>query len=227
MNGEIERGVEENLGYLKGSSMFLGIPEEQIDPLLRSVRVTVRTWDKGEVVRHAGDEMDYFGIVLSGSVQASLPQAWREQIVERFGACDSFAEAVPVAFRRTPVTITALEDVRIACIKPTDIAASSHAFAALLQENLTQEMSKKLVHLSRKLAILGEPRLRSRIAMYLAEQPVNDAGEIELVFSYRELADYLGVNSAALSREIGRMQDEGILAVGKRTFKVLKSLDDY
>lgn len=215
--------MADDLNTLARTALFEGIPPREIPSLLRSIGAEERAWRRGETIREAGDEMDFFGIVLEGAVQASIPQNGRMQIVGRFGAGESFAEAAPVAFGRTPVTIVAVEDARIICIAPAALkeSPSPHAFA--LQANLTSEMSKKLLHLSSKLAILGEPRLRKRVLMYLDSCEKQPDGSVAVGMSYRELADYLGVNNTALSRELGRMQDEGVIRMGKHSITVLKT----
>lgn len=217
--------MADDYDVLKSSAIFANIPVDEIPFLLKSVGATVATWKKGEVIRSAGDEMHFFGVVLSGVVQASLPQNGRDQIVGRFPEGESFAEAAPVALKRTPVTITCVKDARAICIDPDNIAVSPHPFATTMHANLMAEMSKKLVHLSTKLSILGEPRLRQRIVMYLNSQPVQDDGSVDVPMSFKELADYLGVNNTALSRELGRMQDDGVISMGRHSIKLLDQGD--
>lgn len=213
--------MPDDYAALSACPMFAGIPLKEVASLLKSLGAEVHTWKQGEVIRSAGDEMKFFGVVLSGSVQAAMPQNGRMQIVGRFPAGESFAEAAPVVLKRTPVTITAMEDSRVICIDPDKLPQSNHPCAPVMQANLTAEMSKKLLHLSSKLAILGEPRLRNRILMYLDNQPTEPDGSVKLTMSYRDIADYLGVNHTALSRELGRMQDEQIIRVGKRRITVV------
>ena len=60
--------------------------------------------------------------------------------------------------------------------------------------------------------ILAQNRLRNRIKLYLQMLAAKPGGELHLDMGRGELADYLCVDRSALSRELGRMQKEGILA---------------
>ena len=47
-----------------------------------------------------------------------------------------------------------------------------------------------------------------------------NAGEFEIPYNRQELADYLGVDRSAMSAEISRMREEGILESEKSRFRL-------
>ena len=47
--------------------------------------------------------------------------------------------------------------------------------------------------------------------------------EFDIPFDRQQLADYLNLERSALSKELGRMQKEGIISTRKRHFKLLTS----
>ena len=67
------------------------------------------------------------------------------------------------------------------------------------------------LHLNRKVRIFGQSSMRDRLAVYLAECETDDQGFAIVPYSQTGLARFLGVNRSALSREMGRMRDEGVL----------------
>lgn len=213
---------------LRSSPVFAGIPSGEIETLLDAVGAYLRLYDDGAIIRAVGEELKGYPVLLEGAVQAALPRDGSLQIVSRFGAGDSFAEAVPTTLKRSPVQITTLERCRILMIPAANLTASGNPWAAQLVANLMGEMSKKIEGLSKKLRLLGEPKLRRRLLMYLADLPVDEDGWVSLPFKYRELAEYLGVTKASFSRELQRMQEEGILQADRRTRRmlVLKPLDE-
>jgi CRP-like cAMP-binding protein len=155
-------------------------------------------------------------------VQATVPRGAQTQIVERFGRGDSFAEAVVVGGTPSPVEISALSDCSVLLIPSARLSASTHVAAPRLHANLMQEMSKKLVHLSVRLNLLTETRLRNRVLMHLETLPVRPDGTVHLPFNRREWAEYLGANSKALLRELRRMQDEGLIELDKQLVRVCR-----
>lgn len=213
---------------LAASPVFAGIPEKEIEALLVAVGAYERPYGADEVIRSVGDELKSYPVVLEGVVQAALPRDGALQIVARFGPGDSFAEAVPTSLKRSPVQITALDQCRILMIPAANLTTSGSPWAAQLVANLMGEMSKKIEGLSKKLRLLGEPKLRRRLLMYLADLPVDEDGWVTLPFKYRELAEFLGVTKASFSRELQRMQEEGILQADRRARRmlVLKPLDE-
>lgn len=203
------------------SPVFAGIPANVHDSLLESVRAFVRNYRRGKILLRIGDTSGFFPVVLSGSIQAVVPRGMHTQIVERFGRGDSFAEAVVTGRTPSPVEIRALSDSAVLQIPAQRLASSTHPWAAQLNANLMQEMSKKLVHLSVRLNLLTEPRLRSRILMYLETLPTQPDGTVHLPFNRQELADYLGANSKALLRELRRMRDDSVITVDQRRVRLL------
>ena len=69
----------------------------------------------------------------------------------------------------------------------------------------------------------SEMCIRDRIKVYLQGLPVASNGEIRLEMGRGEMADYLCVDRSALSRELGRMQKEGILTYQGQVIQILDS----
>lgn len=50
-----------------------------------------------------------------------------------------------------------------------------------------------------------------------------DSKEFDIPFDRQQLADYLNLERTALSKELSKMQDEGIINVRKNHFRLLES----
>ncbi len=83
---------------------------------------------------------------------------------------------------------------------------------ARVTANLLHEMGRGSLFLNRRMQILAQKRLRNRIKLYLQMLTPDPELRFHLDMERSELADYLGVDRSALSRELGRMQKEGILS---------------
>ena len=82
-----------------------------------------------------------------------------------------------------------------------------------------------------KIDLLTRPSTREKLLTYLSGmaerktlQPDRKGGNvtIEIPFNREELADYLGVDRSALSRELGKLRDEGLLRFERNRFELLK-----
>ena len=206
---------------LHSSAVFEGIPVKDLRDLLREIDSRIIELSEGQLLRRAGDCMDFYPVVVSGIVQASMPQGGQDRPVAQFGSGESFAEAVPATLKHTPVNIRALEPTSILCIpaKQLESCTSPHAF--LLRENLSTEMSKKIGVLTQTLSVVGEPRLSDRIMAYLRTLPQDADGRVEVPMNRQEWATYLRAADKSLIRELSTLQKEGVLEVDGRFIRVL------
>lgn len=212
--------VEEMCAALENSPVFTGIAAEGIPALVEELGAYTKSYSKGDIICHMGGEMTSLPIIISGTVEARIPRDGRNQIVSRFTKGDSFAEAVPLSLKRAPVEVGAVTDVRLLLVPAKRLELAFSADALKFRSNITSEMALKISELSSKLAMLAEPRLRNRLLMYLESFDTDRKGYINLPYSRKELAEYLGVNDKALLREMRRMQDEGIIEADGRCIRV-------
>ena len=73
---------------------------------------------------------------------------------------------------------------------------------------------------------LSAKGIRSRVMMYLSAQAAQAGStEFSIPFDRQQLADYLNVERSALSKELGRMQREGILTFRKNHFQLHRTVE--
>lgn len=213
--------------FLAGVPAFRGVPADRCADVIRALDGMTRTYRKGEVIRNAGDELAWFGVVRTGEVQAGVFDGEHDQIIERFGAGEVFGEAIALTNQRCPVEIRAVRDTKVVLIRVAPLFAGHMRPAAApyvthLLANLMRDMAEKLVTLNFKLRILREPRLRERVLLYLRNLSGASPGAVRLPYTRAELANYLGVDRSALSRELGRMQDDGLIRLDGREVELLR-----
>ena len=93
--------------------------------------------------------------------------------------------------------------------------------------NLTVNLAEKTVMLGRKITILSHRTTAKRLMTYLHGQSIrNNSLSFDIPFDRQALADFLCVERSALSAEIGKLCDEGVIAVRKNHFEILKDVND-
>ena len=212
---------QEDIHRLKTSPVFRGIPMKERFDLLKEVDARIVDLEPDQLLRRAGDALDFYPVVIEGSVLSSMPQGGQDRPVAHFGPGESFAEAVPATRKYAPVNICAQEPTRILCIPAKQLEACTNPHAFLVRENLSAEMSKKIGVLTKTLSVVGEPRLSDRILAYLRTLPVDADGRVEIPVSRQEWASYLRVADKSLIRELRAMQNDGLLEVDGRHIRVL------
>lgn len=87
----------------------------------------------------------------------------------------------------------------------------------LITRNMLEIQSQKNFFMTRKLHLLSGTTLRERIAIWLLEQ---EEETVLLTMKREALADFLGTTRPSLSRELMKLQQEGLIEAGKNRIKI-------
>lgn len=93
---------------------------------------------------------------------------------------------------------------------------------AILITNLLRIMARKNVTLSQRMMNISARTIRARLLSYLSQQAIRTgSSRFTIPFNRQELADYLGVERSALSAQMSKMKEEGLIDYRKNAFEVL------
>ncbi len=203
--------------------LFDGIEDEQLADAIKLLNGRIKKIKKDSFIVKLGGKMTSAGLLLKGKVESSFQNENFDQItMHTFSDGYLFGEALVInGAKNSPVQVRAVEDSIILFIDLEMIytVADSSPIRTILAENLIKSLAKKNLILNQKVRILSQKSLRDRIYIYLASLPKDKDGYVKIPFTQTALAEYLGVNRSALSRELGRMQNEGVLEVEGRKMK--------
>lgn len=216
-----DREKKELLTVLRRSRLCRNLNEDEMERLLVK-EGTVRSFSRGERVFQEMDRPEAVYVLLKGSViiaketfsgkrilltQLEMPGALFGEVyafMEK-SSYDMYVEAVG----KTSVLVL---DNRIFTGKEDNLSRK-------LRENLLEVFAEKAYNMNQKLRILGSGTLRERIVRFLVECQDSE-GVIHMNLSREEMADYLNITRPSLSRELGKMQEEGILELSRRQILV-------
>lgn len=205
--------------------LFDGIGDEQISDAIKLLNGRIKKIKKDSFIVKLGGKMTSAGLLLKGRIESSFQNENFDQItMHTFSDGYLFGEALVInGAKNSPVQVRTVEDSIILLIDLEMIytVADSSPIRTLLAENLIKSLAKKNLILNQKVRILSQKSLRDRVYIYLASLPKDKNGYVKIPFTQTALAEYLGVNRSALSRELGRMQNEGLLKVDGRKIKIL------
>jgi CRP-like cAMP-binding protein len=207
--------------------LFDGISSDCLNSMLNCLGAKTVWYKRNEIILMADDSIESLGLVLEGSVLISSEDFMGVRsimaVVEKY---DIFAEAFVCAnITKSPFTIAAADNCRIMWLKfPRIIQTCNKAcqFHSKLIENMMNLLAFKNLQMHQKLNILSKRNLREKILAYLQINASKTKSKtFEIPLSRNELADYLYADRAALSRELGRMKDEGVIDFSLNSFKIL------
>ena len=191
--------MDVDTGLLRQTALFQGMEDGDIRRLLDCLHCPVRRYGRGEFLWHAGDAVPMAGIVLEGCVDAV-------QYGEDGGAVLTVRQEKGGVFG----------DLLMAAgqVSPLSLVASAEGAEVLFLplEGILSDCGRGCAcHIA----------LRRRILLFLRDRREETGSDyFRLPYSRQEMAEVLGVNRSALSRELGRMQREGLLEFYRSSFRL-------
>ena len=89
-----------------------------------------------------------------------------------------------------------------------------------------QVLARKNLLLNQKLEIVSRRTTREKLLAYFsAEARRVGSSDFTLPYDRQTLADYLGVDRSAMSAEIGRLRDDGLIEADRRRIRLLRPED--
>ena len=210
---------------VKTNLLFQGIVFNDFIKMLSCLSATTVRYEKGDIILLTGDAVKFVGLILSGSVQIIKEDAdGRTAILTELAVSDIFGEVFACAgISHSPVTIQASEDTEILFIDYKKIITSCSSacpYHTQLIENMLKLIAVKNLALNQKIEILSKRTTREKLLCYFDLQR-GAATKFSIPFNREELAQYLCVDRSAMSNELCKMRDEGLLRFNKNTFELL------
>jgi CRP-like cAMP-binding protein len=210
--------------------LFTGVQPEDINVMLQCLNPMIREFKKDECLTFAGQDFGGVGIILEGEVMVTKENsAGNRAIMMVLGAGEMFGEMVAFSGeRKWPATVIAQSKGRVMFLPPEKIVGNCHRQCPshrLLITNMLRIVSDRALLLNKKLEYLSIKNMRGKICAFLLEQ-YNRCGTTTFLLPLKrnEMADYLNVARPSLSREMGRMKEEGLIDFHKASMK-LKDLE--
>lgn len=208
--------------------LFEGLDKEEIKILWSCIDAKVKKYKKNEIIVSEGDNVDAIGAVLQGSVQVSRTDIdGNRLVVASIQQYDLFAETYALSKNHeSPVMVNATEDSVVLWLNVSKLlttCSSACIFHRRLIQNIIELLANKNIYLSRKLDILSKKTLREKILQFLhSYSSTSKSRIITIPYNRLAMADYLGVDRSALSRELSKMKEDGLIDYHKSTFILLR-----
>ncbi len=215
--------MEEYLEVLQKCSIFKGMENEYIKSILKEKNYKIVNYNKGDIIAIEDSECEYIGIVLSGSVEIeNIYESGRSLTIQRFIEGSTFGEAIVFSTRKTyPATVMASVKSNIMFV-PNNTIVELCSSDKIFLWNFMSLLSEKVLMINNKMKIISLSSIRQKLAKFILEQVnIQKSEKIKLNINKKELAEYLGIQRPSLSRELIRMQEDGILESNKNEINVL------
>ena len=209
--------------------LFRQIDPKDLAAMLKCLSARVLTAQRGEFIETTSGGKPLMGVVLEGSVEMiSEDYFGKKSILTLLTVGNLFGETYScLQARNRTVAFQVREDSRVLIL---DYDRILHAcklvcrFHHRMIENMVELIAEKNLELIEKLEVTSRTSIREKLLTYLTRQAERTGSlTFTIPMGRTELAEYLCTDRSAMTRELSRLRDEGIIAFDKRTFTLLEN----
>lgn len=219
--------MEKYIEILKRTNLFAGVGSEDISAMLHCLQARLVTFEKGEYVFHEGEHLHHITVLVKGKLLIQQDDFWgNRNIIHVVRIGEMFGEAyVAPESGLLPNDVVAEEDSAVIFFdirKILTVCSSVCRFHTMVIQNLFFAISEKNRTLVQKITHMSKRSTRAKLLSYLSEEAKRqNKSQFTIPFTRQQLADFLCVDRSAMSNELGKMRDEGILQFEKNRFMLL------
>lgn len=204
---------------LRDIKIFKNLTQSDLDLIRSKTEFIEKTYSKGEYVFNYGESSGDLFYLIEGALNVyQIDSNGKRFIFQNFTNPTLFGEVYSYLGEPFDFDSECATDCKILIIKDF-----RKIFEPPCPENFLRSyinfLSKKCLALSKKNQITSQASLRQKIGKYLLENEKD--GKVKLSMKREDLADYLSTTRPSLSRELSKMDDEGIIKVSGNVIEIL------
>ena len=215
------------IGILKRTKMFAGVIDDEISSMLNCLGARLKSYKKGEYVLRQGEHLSDIIVLVEGNLHIQKDDYWgNRSILGQISVGELFGEAYIAPESSALLNdVVAVEDSTIILFDVKRIITtcpSACRFHAMVVQNMFFAISEKNRRLVQKLGHMSKRSTREKLISYLSEEAKKqNTASFTIPFNRQQLADFLSVDRSAMSNELCKMRDDGLLEFDKNQFRLL------
>lgn len=215
------------ISTLKRTQLFAGVGDDEISAMLNCLQAQLLTFQKGEYVFREGEHVDKITLLVEGKLLIQKDDFWgNRSIVHAIQVGEMFGESY-IAPESGAILNDVIAEENSAVLffdirKILTVCPSACKFHAMVIQNLFFAISEKNRKLVQKIGHISKRSTRAKLLSYLSEEAKRqNNSSFSIPFNRQQLADFLSVDRSAMSNELCKMRNEGLLEFDKNKFTLL------
>ena len=219
--------MKKYIPVLKRTKLFSGVGEDDIASLLSCLDARKKEYKKGEYILREGEHISDIFILVEGKIHIQKDDYWgNRSILSVISVGEMFGEGYAAPESGALLNdVVAVEDSSVIFFDVKRIlttCSSACRFHNMIVQNMFFAISDKNRRLVQKLGHMSGRTTRTKLISYLSEEAKRQGSSAFTVpFNRQQLADYLCVDRSAMSNELCKMRDEGMIKFEKSRFELL------
>ena len=219
--------MKKYVSVLKRTQLFSGVGDAEIVSMLSCLGAKLFTYKKGEYVLRQGEHLNDITVLVEGNLHIQKDDYWgNRSILGQIAVGEMFGEAYVAPESGALLNdVVAVEDSAVMFFDVKKIittCSSACRFHATVVQNLFFAISEKNRKLVQKLGHMSKRSTREKLISYLSEEAKRqNCSYVTIPYNRQQLADFLSVDRSAMSNELCKMRDEGLLEFNKNSFRLL------
>ena len=219
--------MENYIETLRRTQLFSGVSNSEISAMLGCLQARSCTFKKGEYVFREGEHIDNITILVEGKLLIQRDDYWgNRSIVNVLRVGEMFGEAYVAPESGSLLNDVIAEDDSTVIFfdvrRILTVCSTACQFHSRVVQNLFFAISEKNRKLVQKIGHMSKRSTRAKLLSYLSEEAKrHNNSHFTIPFTRQQLADFLCVDRSAMSNELCKMRDEGLLLFDKNEFTLL------
>lgn len=226
----MEEKVKNNFELMKRCPLFANMNNEEFDSIIKSPYSQIKIFLKNQEIIAEGEAADFIGIILYGTVHIIRNDYYgNRSIIALIDAPQIFAEVFALSeIKSMPISVISAIESNIMLINLKKFMTENSIISSKLSNNLLRLISAKNLKLNEKIEAISQRTIRDKIMTFLMQQAkCHGSDTFTIPYDRQALADFLEVDRSAMSAEISKLRNDGIIESKKAKFKLLKKIHDY
>lgn len=219
--------MDKYIPILKRTQIFAGVGDDEIEAMLLCLNARIKTYKKGDYVFRQGEHITDITVLAEGNLHIQRDDYWgNRSILGEISPGEMFGEAY-VSYDSGPMLndVVAVADSAVIFFdvkKILSTCSSDCRFHSMVVQNLFFAISEKNRKLVQKLSHMSKRTTREKLISYLSEQAKKqNSASFTIPFNRQQLADFLSVDRSAMSNELCKMRNEGLIEFDKNQFRLI------
>jgi len=222
--------MKKYIDKLLTSELFVDFSVDELQEFFSEYKYTIRSHKKGEEIYGPGDTIKNAGIILSGQINVvQITSMGKEEIVVSEFEGELIGQAFSITGQHNSFAhfqVASAADILYLDLHTVLLSPSDKSYYRKFINNITKILASTNIQLNKKIQLLTQKTLREKLLTYFS-QTATLTGNLtfNMNFTREQLAAYVCSERSSVCRELGRMQDDGLVIINGNNVTICYELE--